>query len=403
MTTTPKKIAVLGAGPIGVEAALYGRRLGHDVRVYEREQPGAHVRRWSHVTFFSPWSLDRSAWGAALLRDQGVTLEPGEEFPTGARYLERYLDRLVAHPLLEGRVHRGQQIVGVSRARALKGDHIGQPERAETPFLLLVEDLASGAERFEEADVVIDATGVYGNPLRLGPGGQWALGERALDEYIERHLPDPLGHQRDVYTGERVLVVGAGHSAVTTLRLFHELRQQEPTTEIVWLALGTDEPYERFADDPLPQRERLGVFGNRAASGAIEGLEVIRDAFVERLQLAEDEAIDVTLRCSDGRERSLQVDRVVSNVGYRPDLSILRELQLHTCYASEGPMRLAASLLAAGGGGGDCLAQGSGGPETLQTPEPGLFVLGHKSYGRNSSFLLKLGFEQIEQVFSLIG
>ena len=32
-------------------------------------------------------------------------------------------------------------------------------------------------------------------------------------------------------------------------------------------------------------------------------------------------------------------------------------LQVHYCYATEGPMKLAAALMAGGGGCGDCLAQ----------------------------------------------
>jgi len=39
----PARIAVLGAGPIGLEAALYGRFLGYDVDVYERGAGVAHV------------------------------------------------------------------------------------------------------------------------------------------------------------------------------------------------------------------------------------------------------------------------------------------------------------------------------------------------------------------------
>ena len=67
-------------------------------------------------------------------------------------------------------------------------------------------------------------------------------------------------------------------------------------------------------------------------------------------------------------------------------------------------MKFAAALMAAGGGGGDCLAQVfkfhlkslsalvwqvAPGPATLLTPEPGLLVLGMKSYGRGSAFLLR--------------
>ena len=68
-------------------------------------------------------------------------------------------------------------------------------------------------------------------------------------------------------------------------------------------------------------------------------------------------------------------------------------------------MKLAASLLAAGGGGGDCLQQKvrhsirnkircnticqASGDETLMSPEPNVFILGMKSYGRGSAFLLR--------------
>ena len=41
------------------------------------------------------------------------------------------------------------------------------------------------------------------------------------------------------------------------------------------------------------------------------------------------------------------------------------------------------------------MVQVSHGAETLSTPEPGLIVLGIKSYGRNSAFLLKIGHTQV--------
>ena len=112
------------------------------------------------------------------------------------------------------------------------------------------------------------------------------------------------------------------------------------------------------------------------------------------------------------------VGRVLAMVGYRPDTALTQELQVtarqqldtpqhctaqvHYCYASEAPMRLAASLLAAGGGGGDCLAQVAGGDDTLVSPEHGVFILGMKSYGRSSSFLLRLGHQQVEAVIRIL-
>ncbi|MCI0460698.1 MAG: hypothetical protein L0Z62_27420, partial [Gemmataceae bacterium] len=50
----------------------------------------------------------------------------------------------------------------------------------------------------------------------------------------------------------------------------------------------------------------------------------------------------------------------------------------------------------------DCLQQTGHGPDALLSPEPNFFILGAKSYGRNSHFLLRVGFEQVRDVFRLI-
>ena len=45
---------------------------------------------------------------------------------------------------------------------------------------------------------------------------------------------------------------------------------------------------------------------------------------------------------------------------------------------------------------------GAQGAQTLRNPEPSFFILGAKSYGRNPNFLLRTGFEQVREVFTLI-
>jgi hypothetical protein len=36
--------------------------------------------------------------------------------------------------------------------------------------------------------------------------------------------------------------------------------------------------------------------------------------------------------------------------------------------------------------------------DALRVPEPNFFVLGMKSYGRNNTFLLRVGYEQVDEV-----
>jgi hypothetical protein len=63
-------------------------------------------------------------------------------------------------------------------------------------------------------------------------------------------------------------------------------------------------------------------------------------------------------------------------------------------------MNLAASLLKHATA--DCLAVPPQGADALRNPEPNFYILGAKSYGRNSNFLLRNGFAQVREVFSLI-
>src|SRR5439155_8819704 len=89
--------------------------------------------------------------------------------------------------------------------------------------------------------------------------------------------------------------------------------------------------------------------------------------------------------------------RIIANVGCTPDSSIHAELQVQLCYATCGPMKLAAALL---GNNGDCLARVAPSGDLLSHPEPGFYILGSKSYGRNSTFLLRAGLEQVDAVFA---
>lgn len=388
------RIAILGAGPIGVEAAVYALSKGYDVTVYEAERPGHSVARWGHVPLFSPWSMNRSRWGEAALAEAGRPLADADAYPTGAEYLDAYL-RPLCEEVLGERLSPRTRVLGVSRRDVLKGEAIGQPARGEGPFLLLVED--ADGRRYAEADLVIDTTGVYDQPRDFGPGGLPVPGQEMVAARIEHYVPDVLGADRDAYAGKRTMVTGAGYSAVTTVALLAELAEQASGTQVLWLLRSDEPPFAPIPDDPLAERARLAELGNRAAGGGVGHVQPVW-GHLERLA-ADADALVATVVQADGA-RTLTVDRLVANVGYRPNTELFRELQVHQCYASEGPMKLAAYLLSqSADASGDCLAQTGGGFETMVSPEPDFYILGAKSYGRNSDFLLKLGFEQIETLF----
>ena len=402
-----RRVAVIGAGPIGLEAAHQLAREGFDVRLYEAGAGvGSSVRRWEHVRLFSPWKMNTSELGLEVLRDLGLKAPEEEAFPTGEEFLSAYLEPLGRHPRLEGRIEFGVRVRSVAREGVLKGEWIGSPLRRERPFRLLLER-DDGREEVVRAEIVVDTSGTYETPNALGDGGMEAPGERRAraEGLIEGYIPDLRGKEKESYEGKHLVVIGSGYSAITTLNQLLEALGEEDETRITWITRGGEEPYEVIDDDPLPQRKKLAGLGNELAgvNGKESGVEHIKEVRIEAVEIEAGGKAALVVRGGEGVKRIEGVDRILANVGYRPDVELYRELQVHQCYASEGPMKLAAALLGASGeGGGDCLAQGSMGAESLKNPEPDFFILGSKSYGRRSDFLLKLGLEQIEELKTLL-
>jgi len=385
-------VAVLGAGPIGLEAALYARACDFPVTVYEAGAVGEHVRRWHQVRLFTPWRMNTSPLGRRrLLETDTWTETPNLDVcPTGEALVSRYLEPLAALPELAPAVRPGCRIAGISRGDQLKGEAIGAPERGGPRFRLLVD--GPGGERVDEADIVLDATGVFGQANALGAGGIPAPGERDAAGRILTGLPDVAGRDLEAVRDRDVLVVGGGLSAATTICALAEA----PVRSVTWATRAGSPPLAEIPGDSLPAR--LDLVRRANALAADEGVRHLGEASVREIR---EHAGTLRVELSVGAETvSWEGDRIIAQTGFRPDLSITRELQVHHCWASEAPMRLAAALL--GAEGGDCMTQTSHGADSLRNPEPDFFVLGAKSYGRNSRFLLSIGREQIRDAFRLI-
>jgi thioredoxin reductase len=398
---TPR-LAILGAGPIGLEAALYARKLQYAVKVYERGRIGEHLQRWGHVRLFSPFGSNSTTLGReAILAEKPKHTFPGEaDCISGRDHLRAYLEPLAATEMLKPCLVTETQVLAVGRHGCFKNDTPGDAKRGKQPFRLLLRD-ARNVERIEEADIVFVCTGTYGQHRWLGDGGIPALGETAAEPYISYHLDDILGERLNHYAGKTVLVVGSGYSAATSVCSLADLSLKHPDTWVYWATRAAgSQPLRRQPQDSLRERDRLAVRANNLATRTDDNVEFHPQTLIETVETAgPDRGFKVTAR-RGGQPITWTVDRIVANVGYTPNTDIYRELQVHECYASQGPMKLAASLL--GQRNEDCLKQTSCGPDTLRNPEPNFFILGAKSYGRNTNFLLRVGFEQVREVFTLI-
>lgn len=415
MTAPPRRIAIVGAGPAGLEAALLAAQSGYEVDVFERGRVAESVRDWGHVRLFSPFGMNASPWALAALGEvpHQSPLPNENELLTGREFAERYLLPLSRLPPLTGRIHENREVVAIGRAEAWKRDLIGSPARAASPFRLLLR--SNSGEQTHEAEVVLDCSGTYPRHAWMGAGGIPCIGEATALAEGHYRLPDVRGRDRQEYAGRRTLVVGSGYSAATAVVALAALATQDPKTHVIWLTrTSRNPPVERIADDELLERDRLGGTANQlaaAADGPVEWRPACRIECIERL--CREEPFRVRFEARAGRDAPLRnkstraasaeevvVDRIIANVGYRPNRELYEELQVHECYASQAPMNLAAELLNVSSN--DCLSQSTHGAKTLRNPEPGFFILGSKSYGRDSRFLMRTGIEQIREVFSLL-
>ena len=407
MTGSKPRIAILGTGPVGIEAALAAAEYGYPFTVYEAAAHAAgHVREWGHIKLFTPWDLNVSVRMRRSLEHAGVSVPAGIECPTGAELVAEVLDPVSALPGVTENIRYGVRVVRMGRAGLLKHEEIGTGARGRHAFRLLLRD-GSGVEWTEESDVVVDCTGNT-EPNALGDGGIPAPGEEAAAGSISHEVPD-VWSAPSPWAGRTVLVVGGGHSATTAVVELVRLAETHPGTRVIWALRG--DVHQADPDDPLEERAALLDAGAALAANAPASLEVrtgvvvdaVLPAVTSQAAAPGQSRVGVELRGTNGQVECLDVDRILALTGKVGDHLLYRQLQVHECWATQGPMKLAAARLAQGGGSGDCLDQTSLGAETLVNPEPGLFILGIKSYGRRSDFLMRVGWEQVDEVFGLLG
>ncbi len=392
-------VAIIGAGPIGLEAALHVEAAGLRPVVLERGEVGANVKSWGHIRLFSPFEMNASDPGRREVAAHfgAESLPASDALLTGRDFATHYLEPLSRLPQLQNSIRTQTTVAAVSRRWLQRGELIGSTARLQDRFELLLED--QQGEHLLTADFVLDCSGTYPNHRWIGAGGKPCPGERKHLAAADYRLIDIAGSERSRFAGSHTLVVGSGYSAATAIVALG-LLLEHPETRVDWLTRGNrSTPMNRIADDALPERDRIARRANELAATS-PSVRWIADQRIVRIHRATGGRLQVQFEDRAGIETTAAYDNLVACPGFRPDLRLHEELQIHHCYATDGPMKLAASLL--GTSSPDCLTQPTATADQLRNPEPGFFVLGSRSYGRNSQFLLRNGLSQIEQVIPLL-
>jgi thioredoxin reductase len=357
----PDTIAIIGAGPVGLEAAFTALDHGFDVQVFEQGEVGSHPLAWGHVRMFTPWRMNLGRSSRAHLEAAGWTPPDPEDRPTGAELAERYLQPLAQLPELAGRIHPLTQVVQASRHGLLRGEGSDAGTRRARPFRLLLRD-QGGRESLHHAFSLVDASGVYAHPDWAGTGGIPARSELYLRPQMAYHVEDVLGLDREKYAGRRTVVIGEGTFAATTVTTLARLADEAPDTTVVWVTRASASGiFPNVEHDPLPGRRELRQRARALAGGAHPAVAHAGGAEVEEFEFNSATHRYRVILTTGEATRTEEADRVIVNVGFGPDETLCRE---------------------------------------LDDDEPQCFSLGHEPHGHEPDLLLETGYRQVEDALS---
>jgi hypothetical protein len=366
---TPATIAVIGGGPIGVEAALYARFLGYFVILLDAAKVGGQLLGWGNQLMPGTWGEVTSSLGIAALEAQGLSgqLPTANDQLTYGDYLEKYLLPVARTDLLYESVEINSPVISVSRLGCSEGASLPIEKRAEQEFRLLIDSKQRG-QYSQLVDIVLDCSGLAAR-RGMATGFGLAAGENLHQSDMKTGKVDVRGKRRDAYAGKRTLLVGNGYDACSNALEFAELVEEADGTRLTWII-----PKQIGQSDELqlpPQfRERLNLPLGKLIQGEQVGVVPLKAWGIEAVQRGEEWSVCVQV----GEEETLDIrcDEVLNCSPATAEWGFLHGLAA----AKEA--------------------------HDTATAEPHYYVLGQKKTGPQCCAIAD-GLQQVRSTFAMIG
>lgn len=393
---TPATIGIIGAGPIGLEAALYGRYLGYDVIVFEKRKLEDIVREAEgRVTWEYAKDLV-SPLGVMAIQTQDESWQPPEpsERWTVAEWWAKYLRPLAESDLVVDSIRFDSHVATIARSDWRKHEQ-PTPEECEDGRGGWDFVIESNGDR-PAVDAVIDASGLAFQ-LGVANGGLTVRGEFYAATAQLLTQVSTLGTKAielHPSANKRTLVAGDAIEAVESLLTLLHIKSKFPATEIVWTTphdrerapLGPIDP-QRFGGGRPLLEEAIATVNHAATESKL--IEWRPGSPIERIDQLGDDAGPCKWTVTIAGENPVELTCDVLHFhGQRcPDWWLERKLQFWACPVWGSLPSLSPYVKAH-------LAS------MPQMIEPNFYVAGEKSYGRLETFRFVDGVAQIREIFA---
>lgn len=220
------KIAIIGASPMGINAALCFQDLGANVVLFEKNQLGGLLslkRKLSTNNSFISEEL-KLIENQKSIFELDVLISKMNNFTGEIKY--KKVNRLHKRFLSDT-----ESIVGRSRLADLfrivyQGRYSDEIEKQRSENLdffskldaKMIESLKCTLEHFTDVDLVIDTTQSCFSPNRMGPGGVAAINEEQLaGDRIFYGLSETLNNLEHIRQSKNITLVGDSFELIYTL------------------------------------------------------------------------------------------------------------------------------------------------------------------------------------------
>jgi hypothetical protein len=391
---TPATIAVLGAGPTGIETALYARFLGYDVVLVEQTKPASAAIAWADRSLGAPLRELISSLGIRALEAQGHNLTCLDDTAdaTGAQWATSYLTPLAKSDLIADCVLPFTRVVDVGRWQTHKYDSVDSQSRCNDEFRLLLHSDKRGSW-VAPVDVVIDCTGKSPRRSGLGPNGMQAAFTEAVipnretesveqgmdgppvildpstvertvrqQRLIESELPRWRDKDQSRYVGKTVCLSGDSPQALVAASDWLDMAEPMRESKLIWLVPDRSEnpEFDTHSSVIADLARRLSSQNFAFGLMPIRGIERIKHHPPTQPPTAEH-PLTLSLRRSDQTTVDLRCDQLVSLPVAEPNFDFCQSLRvIQDTSSCKWPMRVLP-------------------PESFETAEPHYYVVGSKS------------------------